>query len=253
MDLLRQVRDLLRERLVLLREVGIRLKQLEDLVGFRLRRSLEPAVALLDSIRVQRMYCGVPKNRAAFSASRPNASLPNAPCSSARRCSSSSAASATGLVDATRGVVLDLAIRSCASPRLLDGRFRVGPYAPSPVACRGAALSGGTRRFRSTVNPAACRNGRAISTARARFVAIQKHKAAMGSSTNAASTAAWAMSLAPREVEDVEQASQTSRVPGIAPGWHEPVAPTATKGRPCAQFECLEGHVSERVRPSRPS
>src|SRR5580765_6447983 len=62
------------------------------------------------------MYCGVPKNRAAFSASRPNASLPNAPCNCARRCSSSEAASATrptGSTDAGR--YLDLAARSSRS------------------------------------------------------------------------------------------------------------------------------------------
>ena len=52
-DLPRQVRDLLRQLLVLLCEVGVRLKQLEDSVGLRLRRSLEPAVALFDSLGVQ--------------------------------------------------------------------------------------------------------------------------------------------------------------------------------------------------------
>jgi len=50
MDLLRQVCDLLGELLVLLGEVRVRLKQLEDPSTSRLRRSLEPAVALLDSI-----------------------------------------------------------------------------------------------------------------------------------------------------------------------------------------------------------
>ena len=49
-DLPRQVRDLLGQLLVLHREVGVRLEQLEDLVGFRLRRSLEPVVVLVDSI-----------------------------------------------------------------------------------------------------------------------------------------------------------------------------------------------------------
>src|SRR2546427_1058062 len=51
-DLLCQVRDLLRQLLVLQGEISVRLEQLEDLVGFRLRGSLEPAVALLDSIGV---------------------------------------------------------------------------------------------------------------------------------------------------------------------------------------------------------
>jgi hypothetical protein len=49
-DLPRQVRDLLGQLLVLHREVGVRLEQLEDLVGFRLRRPLEPVVVLVDSI-----------------------------------------------------------------------------------------------------------------------------------------------------------------------------------------------------------
>lgn len=140
-DLLRQVGDLLGQLLVLLRKVGVRLEQLKDLVGLRLRSPLEPALILLDSLGMhlvaiglarlgeqdQRrsisglegeqevqgdervhvpgkpetqlgefstthantatvcptMYCGVPKNLAAFSANRPNASLPNAPCSCA--------------------------------------------------------------------------------------------------------------------------------------------------------------------------
>jgi hypothetical protein len=48
-DLPRQVRDLLCQLLVLHREVGVRLEQLEDLVGLSLRRSLESAVVLVDS------------------------------------------------------------------------------------------------------------------------------------------------------------------------------------------------------------
>ena len=54
------------------------------------------------------MYCGVPKNLAAFSANRPNASLPNAPCSCARWCSSWVTTSAVRPVGATNRVFLAL-------------------------------------------------------------------------------------------------------------------------------------------------
>src|SRR5713226_3093055 len=52
-DLRRQVGDLLCQLLVLQRELGVRLEQLEELVGLRLRGSLQPTVALLDSIGVE--------------------------------------------------------------------------------------------------------------------------------------------------------------------------------------------------------
>jgi hypothetical protein len=47
-----QIRDLICQLLVLQREVGVRLEQLEQLVGLPLRSSLQAAVALVDSIGV---------------------------------------------------------------------------------------------------------------------------------------------------------------------------------------------------------
>src|SRR5262249_45260179 len=72
---------------------------------------------------------------------------------------------------------------------------------------------GGTSLLLAIVKPAACRNGRATSTAWARFRAIQKQIPARGSSIRAAETTACATSEAPREVSTSNQASQQSSVP----------------------------------------
>ncbi len=63
MDLAGQLRDLLGDVLVLLRERGVRLKQLDDSVGLPLRRFFECGVAVFDHLAVQLVPVGLTRLR----------------------------------------------------------------------------------------------------------------------------------------------------------------------------------------------
>ena len=88
------------------------------------------------------MYCGVPKNLAAFSASLPNASLPNAPRSSARRwCSAWIAASLLAQEAAATGVFSAIGLLPL---RAHTTRERGGWSAPASDPVASAKPAGGS-------------------------------------------------------------------------------------------------------------